>query len=125
MSFVRVRSLRTWLLGLYLVAQVAVVVPIMCVHTLNNDDTSVVAGHVHVPLANDTGRPDANHHQGIIGFCDECCANHSLSGILPPPAVSVSLAETAGTPITAAALIAFVNWRPDRLDRPPKSLPSI
>jgi len=119
-----VRLLRPWLLGLYIVAQVAGVVPVMYDHTLNIYETTPVAGHVHVRLASHTAQPDADHHHGLIDLHDQCCAIHSLSGPLPP-AVSVSLAETAGVPVSPAELIAHVSWHPARLDRPPKSQPLV
>ena len=65
------------------------------VRTLNIYETPPVAGHVHVRLATHTAQPDAEHHHGFIDFHDQYCAIHSLSGPLPP-AVSVSLVETAG-----------------------------
>ena len=124
MSLVRVRLLRRWLLGLYIIAQVAGVVPVMYDHTLNIYETLPVAGHVHVRLATHTAQPDAEHHHGFIDFHDQCCAIHSLSGPLPL-AVSVLLVETAGVPVSPAVLIAHVSWHPSRLDRPPKSLPLV
>ena len=53
MPFVRMRMLRSWLLGLYIVAQVAGVVPLMYDHTLNIYETKPVRGHVHLAIPND------------------------------------------------------------------------
>jgi len=122
MPFVRVGFLRRWLLGLYIVAQVAGVVPLIYDHTLNIYETKPVAGHVHVHLASNSFQPDADHHHGLIDFHDQCCAIQSLSGPLPP-AVSVLLAETIGVPLFPAELIARISLHPARLDRPPKSTP--
>ena len=124
MSFVRVRLLRRWLLGLYIVAQVAGIVPLMYDHTLNIVETTPVAVHVHIRLASHTAQPDADHHHGLIDFHDQCCAIHSLSGPLPP-AVSVALLEITWMPVSPAVLISRVSWHPARLDRPPKSLPLV
>ena len=124
MSFVRVRLLRRWLLGLYIIAQVAGVVPLVYDHILNIYETTPVAGHVHVQLVTHTAQPDAGHHHGLINFHDQCCAIHLLSGPLPP-VVSVVPAETAGIAVSSAALTAGVSWHPACLDRPPKSLPLV
>ena len=125
MALVRMRWLRRLLLGLCLAAQVAGVVPLIHDHTLNVFETTPVAGHVHVRLASSTAQPDADHHHGLIDFHDQCCAIYSLSGPLPPPAVAVAPAQTAGIPVAPAQLIARVGRHPARLDRPPKSLPLV
>ncbi len=122
MPFVRVRLLRSWLLGLYIVAQVVGIVPLVRDHTLNIYKTMPVAGQVHVHLPSNAGQPDADHHHGLIDFNDLCCAIHSLSGPLPP-AVSVARGETAKIAVSPAELIALVSWHPARVDRPPKLLP--
>jgi hypothetical protein len=124
MSFVRVRLLRRWLLGLYIIAQVAGVVPLMYDHTLNVYETNPVAGHFHVRLASSTAQPDADHHHGLIDFHDQCCALHSLTAPLPY-AVRVAPVEREGMSVSLAELIALVSWHPARLDRPPKSLPLV
>ena len=124
MSFVRVRLLRRWLLGLYIVAQVAGIVPLMYNHALNIVETTPVAVHVHIRLASHTAQPDADHHHGLIDFHDQCCTIHSLSGPLPP-AVSATFVETTAMPVSPAELIALVSWHPARLDRPPKFLPLV
>jgi hypothetical protein len=118
------RMLRYWLLGLYVVAQAVGVVPLMYDHTLNIYETTPVAGHVHIHLASETGQPDADHHHGLLGFHDQCCALHSLSGPLPL-VLALALAESVGNPLPPVKLIALVSWHPARLDRPPKSLPLI
>ena len=124
MSFVRVRLLRRWLLGLYMVAQVFGVVLLIHDHTLNVYETTPVAGHVHVHLASSTTQPDANHHHGIIDFHDQCCAIHSLSGPLPAT-MFATLVDRVAMPESPAKLITLVSWHPARLDRPPKPLPLI
>jgi hypothetical protein len=124
MALVRMRRLRRLLLGLYLAAQVAGVVPLIHDHTLNVFETTPIVGHVHVQLASSTAQPDADHHHGLIDFHDQCCAIHSLSGPLPP-AITVAPGQTAGIPVSPAQLIALVSRHPARLDRPPKSLPLV
>jgi hypothetical protein len=68
MPFVRMSMLRSWLLGLYIVAQVAGVVPLMYDHTLNIYETKPVAGHVHLAIPGDAAEPDMGHHHGMIAF---------------------------------------------------------
>ena len=124
MSFVRVRMLRRWLLGLYIIAQVAGVVPLIYDHTLNIYETTPVARHFHVRLASSTVQPDADHHHGVIDLHDQCCALHSLTAPLPY-AVSMAPVETAEVSVSLPELIGLVSWHPARLDRPPKSLPPV
>ena len=82
MLFVRtIRWLRTILLGLFALAQIAGVSPLMYQHTLNVYETAPVAGHHHVRVA--TTAPDADHHHGILELHDQCCTLHTLAGPLP------------------------------------------
>ena len=72
MSFVRVRLLRRWLLGLFVAAQVVGVVPLVHDHTLNIYEATPVAGHVHFHQMSHTAQPDADHHHGLIDLHDQC-----------------------------------------------------
>jgi hypothetical protein len=124
MPFVRMRMLRSWLLGLYFVAQVAGVVPLMYDHTLNIYETKPVAGHAHLAIPGNAAEPDAGHHHGMIAFHDQCCAIHLLSGPLQP-FILLARNATAWMPLSAPELIALVSYHRGRLDRPPKSLPLV
>jgi hypothetical protein len=125
MSFVRkVRLLRTWVLGLYVIAQVVGVIPLVYDQTLNIYETTPVAGHFHVHLAGNTAQPDADHHHGLLDRNDQCCVLHSLTAPLPC-AVTLAPVETVGMPVSPTQVIALVSRHPTRLDRPPKSLPLI
>jgi hypothetical protein len=117
MTFARFRLLRRWLLGLYLVAQVGGVFPLVYGHTFIISETTPAAGHVH--LAGDAGRRDTDQHHGLVDCRDQCCAIHSLMGPLPP-VVSVAPFECEATRVSWAASVALVSWHPSRLDRPPK-----
>src|SRR5262245_3262823 len=66
MQFSRtMRGFRACILGLFVVAQVACVIPLIYDHTLNIYETAPVAAHKH-PLANATvANPDADHHHGL------------------------------------------------------------
>jgi hypothetical protein len=67
MQFSRtMRGFRACILGLFVVAQVAGVIPLIYDHTLNIYETAPVAAHKH-PLANATvANPDADHHHGLL-----------------------------------------------------------
>jgi hypothetical protein len=123
MSFVRtIRWLRTILLGLFALAQIAGVSPLMYQHTLNVYETAPAAGHHHVRVA--TMAPDADHHHGVLDLNDQCCALHMLAGPLPRVA-DVVLIDALGMQLAPAALIALTNADLSRLDRPPRPLPPI
>jgi hypothetical protein len=120
---VRVRMLRSWLLGLYIAAQAVGVVPLMYDHTLNVYKTTPVAGHSQLTI--DITQPDPVRPHGLIDFHDhQCCAICSLLGPLPP-AVSSASAESAAIRVPPAELLALVSCHSARLDRPPKSLPLV
>jgi hypothetical protein len=120
MQFSRtMRGFRACILGLFVVAQVACVIPLIYDHTLNIYETAPVAAHKH-PLAKATvANPDADHHHGLLDLHDQCCALHTLAGPLPhvldaTPAHFVSVR----TVITEA--IALAGGKPSLPDRPPK-----
>jgi hypothetical protein len=124
MSFVPVCALRSLLLGLFLVAQPAGVIPLMYDHTLNVYETTPVAGHNHAHPAGHSTQPDADHHHGVINFQDQCCTIDTMSGPMPS-SISIALVETAPIQASPAELIASVTCHPARLDRPPKSLSAV
>jgi hypothetical protein len=119
---VRVRILRSWLLGLYIAAQVIGLVPLIYEHTLNIYKEVPIAGLVQ--LSSGTTQHDSDRQHGLIGFHDECCAIYSLAGPLPP-AVSLALEECATMRVSPAELVALVSWHSARLDRPPKAPPLV
>jgi hypothetical protein len=118
MTFARFHLLRQCLLGLYLIAQVVGVFPLVYGHAFIVSETTPAAGHVH--LAADAGRRDTNqHHHGFADCRDQCCAICSLTGPLPPNA-SLALREREAAPAPLAVSAALISWHPSRLDRPPK-----
>ena len=123
MSYARtIRWLRTCLVGLFALAQIAGVSPLIYEHTLNVFDAAQADGdHDHVtPTA-----PGADHHHGILDVHDQCCALHTLAGPLPGVA-DVALANLSlSVRIAPAALVASADTYPGRLDRPPKPMPLI
>ncbi len=128
MSFVRAaRHLRTFLLGLFVFAQIAAVMPTMCEHVLdvygaNSVATHSVAAHHHGHAGPASG--DADHHHGLADFQDQCCVFHFLAASLPR-ATSVVPATAAGVPMALPESAALSGGSGTRLDRPPKSLPLV
>ena len=119
---VRVRTLRSWLLGLYIAAQVIGLVPLIYEHTLNIYQRAAHSGPCSTfERHNPTWlRPPTRPNR----FPRRCCAIHSLAGPLPP-AVSLVLEECATSRVSPAELVVLVSWHSARLDRPPKALPLV
>ena len=107
------------MLGLFVCAQVLGIVPAIYEHTLNVYETAPVATH-NYSLTNPVAL-DADHHHGITGLEDQCCALHSLAGPLPN-AASVAQVASVGVrlPLPDMASLTYVTVH--QLDRPPKSL---
>jgi hypothetical protein len=117
----RTRGFRSWLLGLFVLAQLAGIVPLIHDHTLNVFETAPIAGHIHVQLANNNAAPDADHHHGWIDLHDQCCALHTLAGPLPG-VFDLAPGHLLGERIVAAVANAPADSDRGRLDRPPKAL---
>jgi hypothetical protein len=119
---VRVRILRSWVLGLYIAAQVIGLVPLIHEPTLEVYKTVTVADVAdHVQATSGKTRDDPDRHHGLSGSHDQCCAIHSLTGPLAPM-VSLVLVAPAAVPVSPTKLVSLVSWHSGRLDRPPKSL---
>jgi hypothetical protein len=119
---VRVHILRSWVLGLYIAAQVLGLVPLIYEHTL--DVYKAVNAASHVQATSGKTQHDSDRHRGLSDSHDKCCAIHSLTGPLAP-AVSLALVETAAMRVSPAELVALISWHSARLDRPPKALPLV
>lgn len=108
MTFVRtIRCLRASLLALFVVAQVAGVVPLIYDHTLNVYETAPVAAHGHAHVKPTVANPDADHHHGALDLQDQCCALHTLAGPLPHVIRFLCLCTVrrwTGTPCQTAAI---------------------
>jgi hypothetical protein len=114
------RGLVPWLTGLFLVAQLAGVVPFESIHptpglahTATHDHGHGTAGHTH---EHDGTKQDA-------AIADKCCALHSLVGVVPP-VIAAILSDPIGERLLAEPSDRVSGIGPDRLDRPPRSLPS-
>lgn len=120
MMFVRtICWLRACVLGLFVVAQVADVVPLICDHTLNVYESAPVAAHGHRQVKPTAANPDADHHHGLLDLRDQCCALHTLAGPLPHIA-DIIPAGFVGMRTAPAEVIGVAGVKPHLLDRPPK-----
>jgi hypothetical protein len=120
MMFVRtICWLRACVLGLFVVAQAAGVMPLIYDHTLNVHETAPVAAHGHRQVKPTASNPDADHHHGLLDLHDQCCALHTLAGPLPQ-IVDVSPADFVGLRTAPVGVIGLAGGKPNLLDRPPK-----
>jgi hypothetical protein len=123
MTFVRtVRWLRASLLALFVVAQVAGVIPLLYDHTLNVYETIPVGVHKHPHVKPTVTNPDADHHHGALDLHDQCCALHTLAAPLPE-GTRVPRLRSASVRIVADHFSALTGANPGVLDRPPRPLP--
>jgi hypothetical protein len=124
-----------WLLGLFLIAQLAGVVPLVTVHLehsiASEQDAAADSGdagasahavsHVH---HHHVHRGSLPHDHGASDPNDQCCTlHHHLAGVLPDaaPARGADLVLAAIVALPPAPLVAA---DPGLLERPPK-LPSV
>jgi hypothetical protein len=111
------RRFGPWLLGLFLIAQIAGVGPLMFGHTVHLLESQLAAVDAH-----ERGAPDRHggHRHGVADVQDECCAlHHQLTGVIPVTIPDGGLAPAA-MPWVAPPLRALVNVDPILLERPPK-----
>jgi len=120
MTFVRtIHCLRASLLALFVVAQVAGVIPLIYDHTLNVYETAPVAAHGHAHVKPTVANPDADHHHGALDLHDQCCALHTLAGPLPhvidaAPVAFASVRIATDMSIKLTVAISGVLGRPPR-----------
>ena len=108
----------SWLLGLFLIAQIAGVVPVMFDHALHVFESQPALADAHDHSA--PGR-HGDHRHGIGDVKDECCSlHHHLTGVIPftVPAAAFSLASVR---LVAPPLRTLASADPILLERPPKS----
>jgi hypothetical protein len=125
-------SLRTkrccgrWLLGLFLIAQVAGVVPLVTEHlqhviAAEQDIVADIAGTAITDHALHHAHQGRGHQEdGAADPNDQCCTlHHHLTGVLPHAAGS----DRNGLPIATIVSLpprAFMPANPGLLERPPK-----
>jgi hypothetical protein len=117
-SLQTMRRFGPWLLGLFLLAQLAGVVPVMFDHAVH-----VFESQPAVSSAHDHGAPGrhGDHRHGIADVKDECCSlHHHLAGVLPFTVRAVSI-NFAAVLMVAPPTRALASADPVLLERPPKS----
>jgi hypothetical protein len=123
MRFVRtIRGLRASLLALFVVAQMAGVIPLIYDHTLNVYETTPVTAHGHAHVKPTVANPDADHHHGVLDLHDQCCALHAPAGPLPY-VIDAAPVDFASIRIMPDELVILTGNDPPALDRPPRPLP--
>jgi hypothetical protein len=116
------RRFAPWLVGLFVLAQIAGVVPLMAAHALHVfESKQVVVDDDGVVAVSPRG---AKHHHSIADLNDQCCAFHHLAGVLAYalPVVPVNFIRVADVSFPFTVLIPADPIPPER---PPKSLSSI
>jgi hypothetical protein len=123
MTFVRtIRCVRASLLALFVVAQVAGVIPLLQDHTLNVYEAVPVAAHGHTHVKPTVVNPDVDHHHGALDLHDQCCALHTLAGPLPNTIVAAPIGFESVRMIPDEWIV-LVGGNPGVLDRPPRPVP--
>jgi hypothetical protein len=111
------RRLSTWVIGLFVIAQIFAVVPLMSEHTTHEAQTSlsfsqdrVSAGHI----------PQGHHHGDADGFIQ----HHELQDLSGALTCAVSQCEIAAVRVAVAQFEpdALAEGDPILLEHPPKTL---
>jgi hypothetical protein len=113
----KIRGLVPWLIGLFLVAQLAGVVPFEYIHP--TPSLAHAAAHDHEHGTTHTHHHDGTKQDGTVA--DQCCALHSLAGVVPLVIMAI-LSDPVGRPLSAEPTDRISGIGPGRLDRPPRSL---
>jgi hypothetical protein len=112
------RRFGPWFLGLFLLAQIAGVMPVMFDHAVHVFESQPALADAH-----DHGTPGrhGDHRHGVGDVKDECCAlHHHLAGLIPVPIPGAAL-SLAPARLVAPRLRTLESADPILLDRPPKS----
>lgn len=125
--FRTMQRLVPWLIGLFLVAQFAGIVPRV---PFAKPSATVVALQLHKqhqPAHDHSDQNKTQHHHPADqsgGITDECCALHLLTAVVSVPVTSVP-ADVAGEPQSEMSAHSFAGADPSLLYRPPRSLLSL
>jgi len=128
----QLRRFAPWLLGLFLTAQIAAVVPLLVTdlrHDIETesdiaDDLAATGtlNHVHSHHQDKTG---SQHDHTGMDVNDQCCTiHHHLAGVLPFT-ISEAADDLPATPYPGPYLRRPPGIDPGGVERPPKSLVSI
>ena len=118
MTSLTMRRFGPWLLALFLIAQLAGVVPVMFDHAVH-----VFENQPALADANDHSAPGrhGDHRHGVGDVQDECCSlHHHLVAIMHFPIPTAAFLLTA-VPLVVSPLRTLASADPIRLERPPKS----
>ncbi len=112
------RRFAPWLVGLFMFAQIAGVVPLMSAHTLHVFESKQVVSDDNGILA--IGPGGTNHHHSIGDLNDLCCAFHHLAGAL---AYALAVDPVSLTRIVIRSFLPNILIAADPIppERPPKS----
>jgi hypothetical protein len=111
------RRFGPWFLGLFLIAQIAGIVPVMFDHAVHVFESQPALADAHDHSA--PGR-HGDHRHGVEDVKDECCAlHHHLVGVIPFVAPAVAFSPPA-SPFVAPPLRTLASADSVLLERPPK-----
>jgi hypothetical protein len=123
--FRTMQRLVPWLVGLFLLAQFAGVVPRLA---YAQPGAKAMAAHQHHQHAHDRADHNKTQHQHPAdqhgNIADQCCALHLLNGVLAF-VVSASPIELSSQQVSAVPTTDVVGINASPLDRPPRSLLSL
>ena len=113
-----VRRFVPWLIGLFVIAQLAGVVP-----RFVSSEASIIAlvsgeqlQHAHIGI----NQTDPHQHSGAgLAVADGCCALHLLNGLVSLVATSVPLG-LIGEPLSQVSITNIAGIEPTLLFRPPR-----
>ena len=124
------RRFGRWLLGLFLIAQLAGIAPLIAVHLQHisaaeqdvaDDAGTGVTPHTH---HHHVHQGSGHHDHGAADPNDQCCTLHHLTGVLPHSSAARPKEFPAATNISLP-LTALEAADPGLLERPPKLLSTI
>jgi hypothetical protein len=117
----KMRRIGPWLLGLFLIAQIAGIVPLVYAHTLH-----MFEGKQGIADGRDTiAAHEPGGDRAVPGDDDRCCVlHHHLTGVLPGAASAIRVG-LVGLRMIAAPTNPLASADPTPHDRPPKLLPLV
>ena len=118
--FGRLQRLGPWLFGLFLIAQIGGVVPLIYVDTVHEyEHTDSFAAPMEL-AARDTRSTSGHDHPGVHDEHDQCCAmHHGLLGTLPDGSNQVMPVDHSVVFMRAPVALAGGHFA--RIDRPPRA----
>jgi hypothetical protein len=116
-----IRALVPWLVGLFVVAQLAGAAPMQASAMPSSMAAQVHCHGEHGDAAPHHGSHDHRaHHPGAVDPADPCCALHAMAAIVPHVAEAMP-GDFARTRLVARNGDRLADLDPPPLDRPPRS----